>query len=457
MEKTVLALILSGIVTAGPSIAAEIESLTTPGGTRLYHIQVDESAAASIRIRWPSDWILDENLNPVVPQIATQLIQSGGAGELDREENAAAFQNLEVQAQMAAVASMVRSEVLVPAANLDEMATLVNTVLTRPTFARHRLDEIKNSTSASLEAIGEGPAILSVQLAASLLYPDSPLRRFSTETGKDSVRDVARADVIDFHGRTLTRRDATVVTAGPFDAERASALTDAMLEGLPEGGGAEYPETAVTVPRLTVALHAPDAENSLIILIGAVAEGASGDALADQIVLGMFGQSPASELNSALRAEFGGNPNFVAMNTTFSPATRLVQIIGESETGNLPRTLDIVRESYTGFRTSGPTTSIDPWKTFFAQAMAQAAENVHVQTLQIEENLIQGIAAQTLLDATGDLEAISAESLLERLQRGFPTIDEFLTIVITSDPNAVPGACVIEAVDDYVNCFSPTD
>lgn len=453
MEKTVLALILSSVVTAGPCIAAEIESLTTPGGARLYHMQVDESAAASIRIHWPSDWILDESLNPVVPQIATQLIQSGGAGGLDREEKAAAFQNLEGQALIAAAASMVRSEVLVPAANLDEMATLVNTVLTRPTFARQRLDEIKNSITAGLEAFGEDPAFRSGQLAASLLYPDSPLRRFSTGTGNDTVRDVARADVIDFHDRTLTRRDATVVTAGPFDAERASALTDAMLEGLPEGGGAEFPEAAVTVPRLTVALHAPDAENSLIILIGAVAEGASGDALADQIALGMFGQTPASELNSSLRAEFGGNPNFVAVNFAFSPSTQLVQISGESETGNLPRALDIVRESYTGFRAGGPMDSIVPWKAFLAQTISQAAENVHIQTLQIEENLIQGVAAETLLDAAGDLEGISADSLLERLQTGFPTIDEFLTIVITSDPDTVPGACVIEAVDDYADCL----
>ena len=241
--------------------------------------------------------------------------------------------------------------------------------------------------------------------------------------------------------------------AGPFDAGRASALADAMLQDLPEGGGAEFPDADVTVPHLTVVLHEPDADNSLLILIGEFEDGSTSDFLADQIALGMFAQSPGSVLNNALRAEFGGNPNFVALPVALSPTTQLIQLSGESDTENLPLTLATVRESYSGFRDNGPTTSIELWKNFLVQTITQAANNVHVQTSQIEENLIRGIPADSMLNMASELEAVTEESLAERLRAAFPSVDEFLTIVITPDPDAVAGACVIAEIDDYVSCL----
>ena len=453
MEKTILALFVSSVFAASSSLAAEIESLTTPGGARLYHMQVNESEVASIRLHWPSEWMLDDGLNPAVPQITAQAIQTGGAGRLDREEKAEAFQNLEVKALIGSTATMVRAEVLVPVGNLDEMAALVNTVLTRPAFDRQRLEEIKESVTSELEALRGNPQFLSGQLAGSLLYPDSPLRRFSAGINGDAVQGVAREDVVDFHDRTLTRRDASVVMAGPFDAGRASALADAMLQDLPEGGGAEFPDADAAVPHLTVVLHEPDADNSLLILIGELEDGSTSDFLADQIALGMFAQSPGSVLNNALRAEFGGNPNFIALPVALSPTTQLIQLSGESDTANLPLTLATVRESYSGFRDNGPTTSIELWKNFLVQTITQAANNVHVQTLQIEENLIRGIPADSMLNMASELEAVTGESLAERLRAAFPSVDEFLTIVITPDPDAVAGACVIAEIDDYVSCL----
>ena len=241
--------------------------------------------------------------------------------------------------------------------------------------------------------------------------------------------------------------------AGPFDAERASALADAMLQDLPEGGGAEFPDADAAVPNLTVVLHEPDADNSLLILIGEFEDGSTSDFLAFHIALGMFVQSPGSVLNNALRAEFGGNPNFAALPFALSPATQLIQLFGESDTANLPLTLATVRGSYTGFRANGPTTSIELWKNFLAPSIAQAANNIHVQTSQIEGNLIRGIAADAMLNMTSELEALTEESVVERLRAVFPSVDELLTIVITPDPDAVAGACVIEEIDDYVNCL----
>ncbi len=453
MGNTLLVLLLGGVLVSCPSLAAEIESLITPGGIRLHHAQLDESDSASFRIHWPSAWLLDNQLNPAVPLVATQLIQTGAAGGLDRAEKAAAFEQLELRALIEAASTAVVGEVLAPADALDEMAALVNITLARPAFERRRLREIRDGIRAGLTAAGGNSSVLSGQLAAAMLYPDSPLRRFYAEIDSGAARDISRNDVIDFHERTLTRRDATVVSAGAFDAARAAAVADAMLEGLPEGGGAELPDARVAVPSRTVVLRAAAAEKSLTVLIGALPDGSVADLFADAIALGMLGQTFTRELNNALRTEFGGGPNFAVAPLPLSPSTLLFQIAGETETGDVSRTLAVVRESYARFRADAPIGFVDLWKDFYARDIAQTAENAHGQTLRMQQNLMRGAPADRLRNAAAELAKVDEESLRSRMRTAFPGIDELLTIVISPDPEALAGACVIGQVEDYADCL----
>ncbi len=452
MEKAIPPWIVAVVLAANSSFAAEVESLRTPGGTQLHHVQIEDAVDASIRLHWPSRWLRDPGLNPVVPELAVQSIQSGGAGGIDREQKADAFVALEALASITADATSVQAEIRIPEGNLDELAVLINTVLTSPHFALGRLEEIKRNLAAIAEGLRESPQGISNRLTFSLLYGDHPVGRYGLVDG-DTVRRAERRDVLDFHAETLTRRDATAVVAGSFDIARAAELIDTMLGNLPEGGGAESAPLRFPVPGLTVVLRTPAAEQAWLTMIGPLADGSSSDELSDQIAWLMLGSGPGSELNSALRSELGREVNFGALGVPTLALSRLLQISGVVGAEDLPRTLSTSRRVYARFLAEGPMNSIAPWQNFLAQDVERSRNDVQVNTMYVQRDLLFGRSTDSTPNWDEILAMVNQDSLTNRVRAAFPALDELLTIIVAPTGYEIEGACVIDAVDEVAACL----
>jgi hypothetical protein len=51
-----------------------------------------------------------------------------------------------------------------------------------------------------------------------------------------------------------------------------------------------------------------------------------------------------------------------------------------------------------------------------------------------------------------ELAAVTEQTIVERLNNGFPSTNEFIVVAVTSDADALPGACVITTPSDVVEC-----
>lgn len=79
--------------------------------------------------------------------------------------------------------------------------------------------------------------------------------------------------------------------------------------------------------------------------------------------------------------------------------------------------------------------------------------NPRVVVPLVMESVVNGFPATRAFQLDEEIEAITRDSLIERLQEDFPSADQLLTVIVTPDPDLISGACVIEDPEDYRECL----
>ena len=449
-------LALTAAFTSSLSLSAEVDSLVSPGGQPFLHIQNDQYENAVMQVYWPSSWSFEDALNPMVPLISTQVVYTGSAEGVDLTELAQRLEELEAQRSLGPTAESVTGAVVTPANNFEEVAELLNLVLSNPAFDPDHADRTKQALANRIGQLRQGVDANTGELARNLIMQDNPVRGFfSSAVESESVIESATLDELkQFYFQTVTRSSPTIVMASPFEADRAGRALDVLFDGLPEGEPVETPESPIDFPAgITVVLHDPDAERSTLTLAGVLPPVSQGGEFEDLIALAVLGQGATSELYEALRPELGASYEFSATALALTSRLRIFQISGAVDTDKLAFANETIRQTYEEFRENGLDSSIDGIKRRSSANMRNNMENPRILVPLVMESVLNEFPAARATELPGEIEAITPEDINERLRTVFPPVADFLTVIVTSDPDIISGACIVETPEEYRKCL----
>jgi len=91
-------------------------------------------------------------------------------------------------------------------------------------------------------------------------------------------------------------------------------------------------------------------------------------------------------------------------------------------------------------------------KTMIANGLATNIGNPVVASTMMIEALLDDLDPNRVMAITEEINTVTQETVKARLSNDFPKREELITIAISPDENALPGACVISNSEQIAQC-----
>jgi predicted Zn-dependent peptidase len=213
----------------------EVETFELSNGLRGYLIEDHAVPLVDMvimyRIGFPSEDVLGVN------ELAGWAIRNGGSGTYSRdmidEELEFIGANIETDAGM--FFGEISANFLTK--DTDTVLEILADLIINPAFDEERIDHKKSTMIEDLRRKADDPRSLGRREFAKLIYRGHPAGR---EPTVESVTNIVRDDIVDFHSRYVRPDNSVIGIAGDITKEEAVGKLEDLLAGW-EGGG-EKPE-----------------------------------------------------------------------------------------------------------------------------------------------------------------------------------------------------------------------
>ncbi len=461
MSKSVSVLALFTALTLVLPFSAAVVSVTrhiTPNGHEFSYFPMEDAKRTAIAVTWKSGLPPGSNLHEALPRIGISLMLKGGAGGFAPSEIKADFEDLDSGSRLWARPGEIKGFIVVPDNHIMSAAHIAGLVLSRPNLEKRWLERekrniIKDAKARNATAVGKA-----WQLAREIVFNDHPYKRFWSLSPTNAVREIELDAVSDWHRAAFGTARLTIAVAGSGGARQAAKAIDAALSGLPRTNTPE--PLSFDGPDIRpgiVVLHQPDLPKSLVMTLGKLPPVTTGNQAVFDTATHVLGFGKQSRLFHALRTELRAAYGFGAVMDDYTRNHRVLRMGGEVETAQLPQVLDTLRATYDEFRMSGIHADEFP-----------VAQRAHRQ--RMEQRLTRPASvANMLVESTLNNQPQELQSLIARIngldrlavnriiRDTYPPYDDLLKIIVTPDANAIKGACVIAAIEDWHRCFPPAE
>ncbi len=229
------ALALAAMAWAAPAIAAvEIEEVTSPGGLEAWLVREPSIPFVALEIRLRGGSSLDADGKRGATNLMVGLLEEG-AGDLDARgfaearETLAASYGFDVSPDAVSISARFLSE------NREEAVALLRSALVEPRFDADAVERVRGQVLAGLRSDEADPQEIAGRTFAAAAFGDHPYGNDQSGT-EESVRALARADVVEAFGRAVTRGDVYVGAVGDITGAELGAMLDDLLGALPAEG-----------------------------------------------------------------------------------------------------------------------------------------------------------------------------------------------------------------------------
>ena len=226
---TAFALVLSFAAPAAAEV--RIQSVTSPQGFDAWLVEERSIPFVAIELIFEGG----ANLEAEGEEGATALmaaLMSEGAGEMNAQSLAAAFEELAGSVRVDAGRDSVSMTIRALSENRDQVLALAHTMLTGPRFDEDALERARRQAIASLEQGLRNPNQIAGRAFNAAAFAGHPYAR-PTDGTPESLAALTREQIIAAHRFAFVRDRVTVGAAGDISAAELGALLDALLGDLP--------------------------------------------------------------------------------------------------------------------------------------------------------------------------------------------------------------------------------
>lgn len=264
------ALMWAGAAQAVP----EIQHWQTDNGARVYYVPAPQLPMVDARLVFDGGAARDGQ-QPGLASLTNRML-SMGAGDMDANAIARKLAQVGAVVSQGAERDMawVSLRSLVEPAQLEPAVDIVATMLADPKFPESDFERERSRTLVALEQQKESPSEVAEKTFYKAVFRDHPYAHEPLGT-KESVEQLQRRDLMDFHRRYYTAANAVVAIVGDLDRKQAEALAQRLTERLPKGEAApKLPEVPALEQAVTERIGHPSTQSHLRVGQPGIARGA---------------------------------------------------------------------------------------------------------------------------------------------------------------------------------------
>ncbi len=287
----------------------------------------------------------------------------------------------------------------------------------RSTFPQKEFDVVKDRTLTFMEQNEVDPDTLANRQFGRIAYGSHPYGFYSS---KETVQNITREDVVDFHQTFFKPNNALLVIVGDLSFEDAKAQTERAFDGWEPGTVPDflnYPEAQLDDTSVIYLVDRPDSEQATIQIGNRGINARNPDRYALAVANAVLGSGASSRLFNNLREDKGytygvysrfGQPNDVS---TFRVLTDVDQdhagdaireILKELETIRTKEISDVELRDAKGLLIGGFALSIEEPANFADRLATRYLTGVPPEELSTYLQSIEQVTAEEVLTTAAD-------------------------------------------------------
>ena len=455
MKSLRICLALACSFLAVDAFAADIQQHVTPDGHVFHHFDMPEAERGTVVINWPAGLSEMDPDKAVTPRIAVNVMLNGGAGDRSADDLKADFEDLDAGSELRVQPDQVRGLILAPQDTWAEAAGIANDVIARPkmeqsTFLRERERMLDNSKGRINFIWGNAWT-----LARDIMLADHVTRNYWSLLPHDGIQAVTLDDVKAWRAAAMTTHGIEITSAGDASPEIVAKAIDTALSGLSDNAPpAIVPMPEMNFPGVTILYHAPEAEKSLIMVLGELPTGSEGKDFALNLGIGILGYGKQSRLFKAVRTSLRAAYRYGAWYDAFTRSRRIMAFGGEVDTELLAEALKQTEETYEEFRQEGVSwLEYQFGKRFYRDRLATSLTKSEEVAYLMMEARLDGLSDNHVPTIIEQLDDIERSDVNKFIAQEMPPFSQMLRIVVSPDPQAIAGACVIKNYNEWASCL----
>ncbi|MDR2209683.1 MAG: insulinase family protein [Azoarcus sp.] len=251
---------VSGFVQAAP----RIEQWTAPTGAKVHFVASHELPMLDIQVDFAAGSAFDPADKSGLAGFTRSLLDAG-ADDLDEQaiSERAADLGLILAGSTSDDRASLTLRTLSSARERDESVALAAIVLTKPRFPAEVLERERVRALAHLREALTKPAVLAARAFNAAIYAGHP---YGVNGDEKTLAAITREDLVAFHARYYSARNASVTIVGDIDRAGAEKIAIALTQNLPSGGNVEsLPTPPLPKEDQTTRIANPSAQAHILI------------------------------------------------------------------------------------------------------------------------------------------------------------------------------------------------
>lgn len=426
---------------------------TSPDGHKFAFLERPDAEIVAIQLALPMDWALNAGNNPYAPQIAAEVITTGGAEGYSPEQVLETMQDLNAEAFLYTQFNTLRGGINVAPAQLDETIKLANAVLRAPSFDADWLQRSKDALAANAAQMNATPASQGFYALRLAMMGDTRYTEAQSLSDPAAIATVTAQQVRDWYGQTLQTGHAVIAVAGPISAEKAGQVLDALFAGLPKGDAPFTQPGAPPYKPRQILLHMPQAEKTTLTMLAPIPPTGSPDDMADLVAALVLGAGDQAVLFERIRTNLRASYGMQLALDNYSRKSRIFVVTGEVDTPQTAAVRDLVQEIYADMATMPlDEVAVENTKDVILGGLPDMYNNTTQLASSMVEAVLDGNDPMIVTGVDQMTRQVSAKSIQDRWAAHFPKADQLTVLAVSPDANALPGACVITAARQVLAC-----
>ena len=346
--------LLATVIFSPVHATPNIQHWETTNGARVYFVAAPELPMVDVQVVFDGGGARDGDKSGVA--LLTNGLLAEGAADLNADQIAEQFDSLGVRfgnsserdMTMVSLRSLSEPEVLQPG------VSLLNKILTKPTFPADAFERERNRILLAIEQRKQSPGDLADEAFYQAVFGDHPYA--SLPAGSEtSVKTLKIDDLKSFYQTYYVAKNAVIAIVGDLDKSQAEQLANAVVAGLPSGQRApELPAVSALEAAKDIRIDHPSTQTHILVGTPGMARGDDDyfDLYVGNHILG--GNGLVSRLSQEVREKRGLSYSTYSY---FLPMRKQGPFILGLQTKNesAQEALQVLKDELSKFITQGPT------------------------------------------------------------------------------------------------------
>lgn len=426
----------------------------SPLGYAFTHMPIWEKGVTDVTftMAWDSDWALDSNRNALVPHIAVSVMQSGGVTNLSPDQVIELFEEKNAYAQIYATPDMIVAETEFPNNYANDIVPVLTELFQKPAFDGAWIARTREGAVEYAEGNVRTLWQQMWDVGRKSIISDGPQTDFLNFFDVGQMAAITRDDLIDWHDRSFSSAPRAIAVAGPMNVKNAGKIIDKILGAKQPGFDAKAEVQPVMFDARRIYLLVPDAEKTVMGLMGELPATTDGMDFHDLVAINLFAGGAGSPLFEAIRTDLGSSYGLSAGMDNLSRSQRLFYIGGEVETDKLNQAIDATLETYDAFLTQPNFDAMNGIVSRYAAGVRKNLESVNDSARTLLQLKIDALDLSIYTTLPDDINALTKDDITKRLATVFPKPENLSVLAVGPNSDGFPGACVIKSLDEMMWC-----